>query len=1157
MPIQIVEAPEPLTAASAYEPPLLIDSDATRSLMHELRRYCDQQIAGRSFLIAGHRGAGKTTSLLGAFQQVASAIQAEAADLVFRRQSRQPAASRPTLQPLLVLLQGPNLLPPVQPAAEKPSAASGVASTSPLVTISVGSANAPDSASDSPGKSPPTPVETVLIQITLALYRSLAEEFTQAYRAKAYRNFRNFRTPAEARKFRQVLETAARLELELDECEGVALLRQYWRFAGALETGLLDVESPAATFTPDQGYRELIALASACDAYRRICGKVTRSDEKTNRAESERETKLAVTAKGSEFSRAVTSLLTGGAVTSAVLAAKNSVATAILAGLLSALASTIVFKVSSSRSRKQDSKRSDLFIPDLTVATLDRLLPLLIQRIRRAGLSPIFMVDELDKVEDPSRIDDTLKVLKKLVAEKAFFCFLTDRSYFEELTQKLSDAPYVIESTFYSHRIFIVFRHQDLHAWLEKTLKLTEPPNSEDAADLLLLPYIILHAARMHPIDVRRQLLAFSNAAAEFKYPQGAIRSRARFRFELSIQVAIELTLEDPAISNEIDRRPELLQLTHDALYYISRQWHAAPDRLILSDGAGRRAFETYLCKRKSSSAPKSPASPGKTGPDDPKPPGADAAPEVLTEDPSIGNLMFESVQAVAALLAAPESLKDAGKQAGRPQQVLDALSAVPLLHPVPGEPGVYSWHAYPSGDDVEEKDAAKAAEADRAFEGEESPERGLIDFILGFDKVLAGLTDSHVNPSILSTALGVLPTTPAWSDVRPSMQRLDYAKKDPAYSGREADIAVLQEYAKVLKRYATATAVALAFGKALGSFQPDQPLFGYELLASALRFPQVEGAEVRMKLDKLAAQIPVRPDGSRWILLPPPISDDQGESLQVWRKWVETAADALQTALQSMETNSPAVVRIAWEYWEQRFRVSTALDPELSTILCHARGSGPGRALRFDLTTMLIWDWSTLFLASFNPRQPDEEPVPAWTTEVALEQLGFDQQRRNQFAISFSISRSMPQSMPQSIPPSSAPAPLAAVVLSNKEAGAGLWQPDPAAPILWLNPMGIADKGFAFSPELVTPLQFDFVAFDRSGTLLTPTGAGVVNPLTSIGQADLEFADALLPKGPSIPIIVDSKPLISAHPRFFFVAANSPRQLFAAVRDSPVTPSA
>src|SRR3954463_7014175 len=112
MPIRIYESPDPLsdrTIGIEGELPLLIDSDAARLLVQEIKRYCHGEVTGRSFLIAGHRGAGKTTMVADAVLRVQRAHE--------EAQRRAPAGTDPRprdarmLRPLFVPLHGPSILP--------------------------------------------------------------------------------------------------------------------------------------------------------------------------------------------------------------------------------------------------------------------------------------------------------------------------------------------------------------------------------------------------------------------------------------------------------------------------------------------------------------------------------------------------------------------------------------------------------------------------------------------------------------------------------------------------------------------------------------------------------------------------------------------------------------------------------------------------------------------------------------------------------------------------------------------------------------------------------------------------------------------------------------------------------------------------------------
>src|SRR6185503_11192446 len=101
MAISIKQPPEPNSRyflrqepTSTAEDLIYMESDAARQLADELRGYCDGRNNGRSFLIAGHRGAGKTTLV-----HVAMHLATK---------SSKPSAE--TCIPFIVPLQGPTLL---------------------------------------------------------------------------------------------------------------------------------------------------------------------------------------------------------------------------------------------------------------------------------------------------------------------------------------------------------------------------------------------------------------------------------------------------------------------------------------------------------------------------------------------------------------------------------------------------------------------------------------------------------------------------------------------------------------------------------------------------------------------------------------------------------------------------------------------------------------------------------------------------------------------------------------------------------------------------------------------------------------------------------------------------------------------------------------
>src|SRR5205085_11620984 len=100
--------------------------------------------------------------------------------------------------------------------------------------------------------------------------------------------------------------------------------------------------------------------------------------------------------------------------------------------------------------------------------------------------------------------------------------------------------PYSVEYTYFTNYLFITFAHTDLHNYLAQVLKkpeLTLAPAmspealkmsrdlNEEIADHAVLPYVLLHGAQMHPIDLRRQLGEIRGAEGAVALSVGSVRS--------------------------------------------------------------------------------------------------------------------------------------------------------------------------------------------------------------------------------------------------------------------------------------------------------------------------------------------------------------------------------------------------------------------------------------------------------------------------------------------------------------------------------------------------------------------------------------------------------------------------------------------------------
>ena len=504
MAIQIKEPPEPnsRSALCAVGRPIMIGSDALRRLTQELRGYCRGHHEGRSILIAGHRGAGKTTLVHAAMlevlreQEVAEQDQAERDP--HERQLR--AAERLCLalassggnptedafdRPMLVLLQGPALLPPLSVAAPAAVPAQALATTptpAPTVVLALTAPAAPAPAAPPPARPHPTEesAEMALRSITLALYRAAAREFSRRFTARTELAAAR---AAEAAAFdvpppvdpREARELSAQFELELDEFPGQARLASLWRRSVEMEAAALGAEESG--LRRELAERELLALLSIGEARRVVGGKLSTEEQKTTTAESKTEQSFAREAKADDFWKPLTAVLAGGATGAGLqLSGATSGPATALAGLFGVLGMMGLFKFSASSSRSRAVSRKELFIPDRTVATLEQVLPVLIERLRAAGCAPVFLVDELDKVENlENRFGPLLGRLKKLVAERAFFCFVADRSYFESLRAQSDTRSYSQEYTFFTQHLFVTYSPADYHEYFRQMLGLDEP----------------------------------------------------------------------------------------------------------------------------------------------------------------------------------------------------------------------------------------------------------------------------------------------------------------------------------------------------------------------------------------------------------------------------------------------------------------------------------------------------------------------------------------------------------------------------------------------------------------------------------------------------------------------------------------------------------
>ncbi|MEE4455216.1 hypothetical protein [Novosphingobium resinovorum] len=592
-----------------------VKQSAQTRLTRDLNRYAEGQISGRSYLIAGHRGAGKSALI----HRAVEAVRTQMIEQAIREEGGR-LTTRPFQRPLLVKLHGPSMLLPV---AEQPGPAAKSKTEPEKAVVNEGKEKLPPPGEDmSPEKAgvaagnqtiPPAPgVHAALVQITIGLYRALAAEAAIGFRAHARQGEMERRSGLYPRSNRSpsrrgmpmpmpphsertemtldAVELSAQLTLELDSGLGPTRLREFWHRLGRVQRGVLWPKSADPTLQActmgDQGLREMVAIATASQAFEVCTGRV--SYEATQKVSDARTTTSEI--KGSSDLKDVIDRLgtlgVGALAGVTVLGATGAgPIAAIGTGLVTWFLGSLTANWSRSRTRKDDHTVDYSFIRESDRTTLDRDLPVVISRLREAGLSPVFVVDELDKVDDAANaIVDLLGHLKHLVADFGFFCFLVDRPCFLEFQRRTDAGGYPPEHTLFSERLLLTPEFGPLYNFLLASV--ASDDNSEQLEARAVFALTTIHESQMNLTNVMR---AMTRAVRD---DDGSIGAETEYQQQrrlviATVQIAIIERLRSSAIADRVANNPAFAQMAIDTLYYPSSQWmsgassvHPTPQKL-------------------------------------------------------------------------------------------------------------------------------------------------------------------------------------------------------------------------------------------------------------------------------------------------------------------------------------------------------------------------------------------------------------------------------------------------------------------------------------------------------------------------------------------------------------------------------------------------
>lgn len=905
MSIRIRDSADPLSdgARLGGRDVIMVRSEASRVLRHELLRYCNGQTQGRSFLIAGHRGAGKTTMVADALYQTL--------------QGGRTATG--SLRPLPIFLNGPSLLVtlPTDRRRDGVSLADvdgngkhngngkSNGASKPQVSGAGAQANAlaaetpqvPDSgpnpdddgkdAKDAKDAQRTLPkgefsvddekqAQLALVHVILGLHRAVMKEFASAYRQRILRVEGDLPGGDAG-------ELAAQFEIELFEDPPAWRLREYWQHANALTSGIL-FDAPAARIK-DQGGRELVAINGVCNAHQRISGALNQTERQKRERNETRDSVGGFDAKAVDAFKPLGAVFAGAAVTGGAVIGTHDVLWAGLLGAAVAWASSLFLKSTSTRSNKRERSLDQVFIPDLTPRTLDRVLPTLVDRLREAGLAPILIIDELDKVEDlVTRIDHLIRYLKKLMAENVFSCFLTDRGYLEYLRMERGDHAYGRASSYFSHRLLVTYAPQDVELYLSEILEARNESNDGAVVDREVLKWVLRHRSQLHALTLNRELAAIRGDDGRLTIPPGALRTDFQYRIDVTLQMAIELQLYSKEVRGWLQRRQMMQQTLFDALYYLSRSWLRGDERVDLSN-AGRKRILKELAARMNlreaggEEGAQQPQPASATATQAPSEPGSSKA-EPLNDDDR--DTLCGVLDDMAQFLG-PANTED--KVRARWNAIVTRLNLGPDAEPVPevmsalllGDDsllvrasgngrrgakrsanggkveGLHEWRYRGSGLLRDERAAQLSDTRVLRAQAKES-----VRYITLVEKRLRSMlanADEDIQVfSILSEGCRVLSTTPAWSQVRASIENLaalEQGAGNPA--SIENDCRIVKDFEQVLRDGSSTVMDVILSGAFLSGVSKvgPQPLTVREavsMLAMGLGFARLDLARTRAR---------------------------------------------------------------------------------------------------------------------------------------------------------------------------------------------------------------------------------------------------------------------------------------------------------------------
>jgi hypothetical protein len=126
-------------------------------------------------------------------------------------------------------------------------------------------------------------------------------------------------------------------------------------------------------------------------------------------------------------------------------------------------------------------------------------------------------------------------------------------------------------STYYSHRVFMIYEPDDFRDYLGKIVAGPLWRETEQARHLMAWGTLLVYQARMDPFKFNEYMNRYIDDAGRFRPGyEFQPNSNPLFRMQLAMQLALEAVTRRANIRGRIDDQPARAQLVFDTLYYIA-----------------------------------------------------------------------------------------------------------------------------------------------------------------------------------------------------------------------------------------------------------------------------------------------------------------------------------------------------------------------------------------------------------------------------------------------------------------------------------------------------------------------------------------------------------------------------------------------------------